>query len=63
MDFQNIHREVRTDGICVLTFDRRESVVNIFDDLTFAELNAHLDYLESRDARNIQGVIFISAKG
>ena len=63
MDFQNILREVRVDGICVLTFDRRDSVANIFDDLTFTELNAHLDYLESPAARNVQGVIFISAKG
>ena len=51
-DFQNIRREVRNDGICVLTFDRRDSpLANIFDDRTFAELNAHLDYLESRRAQ------------
>ena len=63
-DFQNIRREVRTDGICVLTFDRRDSVANIFDTLTFAELNAHLDFLEHETQHGpVQGVIFISAKG
>ena len=63
-DFQNIRREVRTDGTCVLTFDRRDSVANIFDTLTFEELNAHLDFLE-RETRHgpVQGVIFVSAKG
>ena len=62
-DFQNIRREVRNDGICVLTFDRRESVANIFDDRTFDELNAHLDFLETETRNAVQGVIFISAKG
>ena len=63
-DFQNIRREVRTDGVCVLTFDRRESVANIFDTLTFQELNAHLDFLENATRHGpVQGVIFISAKG
>ncbi len=63
-DFQNIRREVRTDGVCVLTFDRRDSVANIFDTLTFAELNAHLDFLEDATQHGpVQGVIFISAKG
>ena len=63
MDFQNIRREVRMDGICVLTFDRRDSVANIFDDFTFAELDAHLDFLEAETRNAIQGVIFLSAKG
>ncbi len=64
IDFQNIRREVRDDGICVLTFDRRDSVANIFDAATFEELNAHLDYL-AKETNNgpIQGVIFLSAKG
>ncbi len=63
-DFQNIRREVRMDGVCVLTFDRRESVANIFDTTTFEELNAHLDFLESQTQHGpVQGVIFISAKG
>ena len=63
-DFQNIRREVRNDGLCVLTFDRSESVANLFDTRTFEELNAHLDFLEDRTQHGpIQGVIFISAKG
>ena len=66
MDFQNIQREVRNDGVCVLTFDRTGSPANIFDTRTFEELNAHLDYLEGitkNDHGPVQGVIFISAKG
>lgn len=63
-DFKNIRREVRTDGVCVLTFDRRDSVANIFDTATFEELNAHLDFLEQQTQHGpVQGVIFISAKG
>ncbi len=63
-DFQNIRREVRTDGVCVLTFDRRDSVANIFDTTTFEELNAHLDFLEAQTQHGpVQGVIFLSAKG
>ena len=63
-DFQNIRREVRTDGVCVLTFDRRDSVANIFDTRTFEELNAHLDFLEHAAQHGpVQGVIFLSAKG
>ena len=63
-DFQNIRREVRNDGICILTFDRQGSAANIFDTRTFEELNAHLDFLEERTAQGpVQGVIFVSAKG
>ena len=43
----NIRREVQPNGICVLTFDRPDSPVNIFDDATFGELNAHLDFVEA----------------
>ncbi len=63
-DFQNIRREVRPDGLCVLTFDRAQSTANIFDTRTFEELNEHLAFLEDQTARGpIQGVIFLSAKG
>ena len=62
-DFQNIRREVRNDGVCVLTFDRAESVANLFDDRTFDELDAHLEFLETETRNAVQGVIFISAKG
>ncbi len=60
----NIRREVNPKGICVLTFDRPDSPVNIFDDRTFEELNAHLDFVEAgaRDG-GVKGVIFASAKG
>ncbi len=60
----NIRRTVQPNGICVLTFDRPDSPVNIFDDATFAELNAQLDFVEAgaRDG-GVKGVIFASAKG
>ena len=58
----NLHREVTASHVCVLTFDRPDSVANIFDEATFAELNAHLDFLDSREAHEIRGVIFCSAK-
>ena len=58
----NLHREVTASHVCVLTFDRPDSVANIFDEATFAELNAHLDFLASPEAREIKGVIFCSAK-
>ena len=60
----NIRSEVQPNGICVLTFDRPDSPVNIFDDATFAELNAHLDFVEAGAAdTSVTGVIFASAKG
>ncbi len=60
----NIRREVQPNGICVLTFDRPDSPVNIFDDRTFEELNAQLDFVEAGARDNlIKGVIFASAKG
>ena len=63
-DFQNIRREVRPNGLCILTFDRQGSAANIFDTRTFEELNAHLDFLEDRTTQGpVQGVIFVSAKG
>ncbi len=48
----------------MLTFDRPDSPVNIFDDHTFEELNAQLDFVEAgaRDSL-VKGVIFASAKG
>lgn len=55
-----IHRLVRDDGICVLTFDRPGSSANIFDRATLAELGHELDFIES--APDLKGVIFISAK-
>ncbi len=59
-DFKNIRREVR-DGICTLTFDKPNSAANIFDQATFEELNAHLDFLEA-ERSTLKGVVFRSAK-
>jgi 3-hydroxyacyl-CoA dehydrogenase / enoyl-CoA hydratase / 3-hydroxybutyryl-CoA epimerase len=58
----NLHREISAAGHCVLTFDRPDSTANIFDEATFAELNAQLDFLVSPEAGAIKGVIFRSAK-
>src|ERR1700736_2742170 len=55
-----IRREVRTDGICVLTFDRPESGANVFDAATLQELDEHVDAIE-RDS-SLRGVIITSAK-
>jgi 3-hydroxyacyl-CoA dehydrogenase/enoyl-CoA hydratase/3-hydroxybutyryl-CoA epimerase len=57
---RNLRRTVREDGICVLTFDRPGSTANIFDRATLEELQQELDYLVR--ARDVKGVIFISAK-
>ncbi len=58
----NLQREVTASHLCILTFDRPESAANIFDEATFVELNAQLDFLASPEAREIKGVIFRSAK-
>ena len=58
--FTNIQREVR-DGICTLTFDKPNSAANIFDQPTFDDLNAHLDFLEAERGK-LRGLIFRSAK-
>jgi 3-hydroxyacyl-CoA dehydrogenase/enoyl-CoA hydratase/3-hydroxybutyryl-CoA epimerase len=57
---RNLHRALREDGICVLTFDRPGSTANIFDRATLEELRQELDYLAG--SRDVKGVIFISAK-
>ena len=58
--FKNIRREVTADAIAVLTFDRPDAAVNIFDRATLEELNAHLDGIE-RDS-TLRGVVLTSAK-
>ncbi len=60
VSMENIRRHVDGEGICVMTFDRPGSSANIFDEATFSELNAHLDYVETHS--QIKGVIFTSAK-
>lgn len=59
-EFKNVRREVTTDAIAVLTFDRPDSAANIFDRATLEELNAHLDAIE-RDS-TLRGVVLASAK-
>jgi 3-hydroxyacyl-CoA dehydrogenase / enoyl-CoA hydratase / 3-hydroxybutyryl-CoA epimerase len=58
----NLHREITASGVCVLTFDRPDSTANIFDEATFVELNAQIDFLVSPEAAAIKGVVFRSAK-
>jgi len=55
-----IRREIGDDHICLLTFDRPESGVNIFDATTLNELDEHLDFVESDTS--LRGLIITSAK-
>src|SRR6266403_309749 len=55
-----IQREIGDDRVCVLTFDRPESGVNIFDTATMSELGEHVDAIE-RD-NSVRGLIITSAK-
>lgn len=55
-----IRREIGSDHICVLTFDRAESGANIFDAATINELSEHLRAIEG-DA-SLKGLIVTSAK-
>src|SRR4051812_28553462 len=56
----NIRREVHSDGICVLTFDRPNSAANIFDQATLVELGKHLANI-SQDSQ-VKGLVLASAK-
>ncbi len=58
---QNIQRQLRDDGICVLTFDRPDSPANIFDRATLEELDGHLAALAQSDL-GMRGLVIISAK-
>ncbi len=55
-----IRRETSDDQICVLTFDRPDSVANVFDAATLDDLNEQLDAVE-KDA-SLRGLILASAK-
>src|SRR5436309_6598900 len=55
-----IQREIDTDRVCVLTFDRPESGANIFDPATMADPGQQLDAIEQDDA--LEGVVIVSAK-
>src|SRR6516225_9605117 len=55
-----IQREIGSDRVCILTFDRPESRANIFDAATMSELGEHVDAIE-RD-NSLRGLIIASAK-
>lgn len=55
-----IHRTVRDDGICVLTFDRPDSSANVFDRVTLEELSRELDFIAGNP--DIKGLVLVSAK-
>ena len=57
---RNILREVK-EGVATLTFDRPESVANLFDAGTLLELDSHLDWLEG--APDVRGVILTMFDG
>lgn len=57
---RNLHRTLRKDGICVLTFDRPGSTANIFDIATLEELRQELDFISG--SSDIKGLILMSAK-
>jgi 3-hydroxyacyl-CoA dehydrogenase/enoyl-CoA hydratase/3-hydroxybutyryl-CoA epimerase len=54
---QTIHRKILDDGTCVLTFDRPDSPVNIFDVPTLKELDAQIG-----DLGDARALILTSAK-
>lgn len=56
----NLHRTLRDDGICVLTFNRPGSSANFFDFATLEELRQELDFIAG--SREVKGVILTSAK-
>jgi 3-hydroxyacyl-CoA dehydrogenase/enoyl-CoA hydratase/3-hydroxybutyryl-CoA epimerase len=56
----NLRRSVRSDGICVLTFDRPNSSANIFDRHTLIELREQI-ILIAADPQ-VKGLVLASAK-
>jgi 3-hydroxyacyl-CoA dehydrogenase/enoyl-CoA hydratase/3-hydroxybutyryl-CoA epimerase len=58
---QTIQRQLREDGICVLTFDRPESPANIFDLKTLEELDAHLQAIAEPNL-GAKGLVILSSK-
>jgi len=55
-----IRRELRPDGICVLTFDRPDTAANIFDRAALNQLDAQLAAIETD--HEVHGVVLASAK-
>jgi 3-hydroxyacyl-CoA dehydrogenase/enoyl-CoA hydratase/3-hydroxybutyryl-CoA epimerase len=55
-----IRREITSDQICVLTFDRPGSSANVFDRAALEELDAHLDFIAG--SPKLKGAVLASAK-
>lgn len=58
---QSINRQLREDGVCILTFDRAGSSANIFDRETLEDLAAQISALAQPEL-GVKGLILISAK-
>ena len=56
----NLRRTLRSDGICILTFDRPNSSANIFDRQTLIELREQVLLIAADPA--VKGLVLISAK-
>ena len=57
----SISRQLREDGVCILTFDRTDSPANIFDRQTLEELDAHIHAI-GEASLGVRGLVLISAK-
>ena len=57
---KTIHRFVRDDQVCVLTFDRPGSSANIFDRRTLEELEEEISFVAG--ASDVKGLVLTSAK-
>ncbi len=57
---ERIRREITSDQICVLTFDRPDSSANVFDRATLEELGSHLEFVEQN--KTLRGLVLTSAK-
>jgi 3-hydroxyacyl-CoA dehydrogenase / enoyl-CoA hydratase / 3-hydroxybutyryl-CoA epimerase len=55
-----IHRDVTSDHICILSFDRPDSSANFFDKATLLELDKQINYILSNST--LKGVVLTSAK-
>jgi len=58
---QTIQRQLKEDGSCILTFDRPDSPVNIFDVGTLDELEAHLEAI-AQPGLGVKSLLIISSK-
>lgn len=58
---QMIQRQLREDGVCVLTFDRPDSPANIFDRQTLEELEGHVSVIADANL-GAKALVLTSAK-